>query len=144
MTSRSHSGKSSWRLCGSRSSSWYLALTSFPRNGCSASSFIDTHSHTHTPLIEAERPFLGKEVGTNDHDADLLPRRRQLDILERGLGAIYIGAETCKLGANNNGAKVRVHFLNSNQKERSCENLSQKGSKSKKDGQKHLLHYFAL
>jgi hypothetical protein len=76
------------------------------------------HPYTHTPwtspLNEAARPFLGKEVGANDHDADLLPRRCQLDILELDLSAISIGIETCNLGANNDDAEVRVHFLNSN------------------------------
>lgn len=47
---------------------------------------IYIHTLTHTtrhPLnkgMRHERSFLGKEVDTNDHNADLLSRRRQLDI----------------------------------------------------------------
>jgi hypothetical protein len=48
------------------------------------------------------------------------------------------GAEACNLGAMIHGAELRVHFLKSFQKGSTCENLSQKGLKSKKDG--HLLH----
>jgi hypothetical protein len=69
---------------------------------------------TEQGLNEVAGPFLGKEVGANDHGADLLPRRCQLDILELDLSAISIGIETCNLGANNDDAEVRVHFLNSN------------------------------
>ena len=58
--------------------------------------------------------FREKEVGTNDHGADLLPRRCQFSTSERDLGAIYIGAEMCNLGTNDDGAEVRVNFLNSN------------------------------
>lgn len=74
------------------------------------------------------------EVGTNDHGTDLLPRRCQLDIREQDFGAIYIGTETYNPGANSNDAEVRVYFLNSNQKERNCENLSKRVKKQKKDG----------
>jgi hypothetical protein len=42
------------------------------------------------------------------------------------------GAEACKLGAMIHGAELRVHFLKSFQKGSTCENLSQKGLKSKK------------
>jgi hypothetical protein len=38
------------------------------------------------------------------------------------------------LGANNNGAKRRFHFLKSYCQGRICENLSKKGLKNKKDG----------
>lgn len=48
------------------------------------------------------------EVGANDHGADLLPRRRQLDISEQDLGAIYVGVETCNVGTNNNSVELRV------------------------------------
>jgi hypothetical protein len=44
------------------------------------------------------------------------------------------GAEACKLGAMIHGAELRVHFLKSFQKGSTCENLSQKGLKNKKDG----------
>jgi hypothetical protein len=44
------------------------------------------------------------------------------------------GAEACNLGAMIHGAELRVHFLKSFQKGSTCENLSQKGLKSKKDG----------
>jgi hypothetical protein len=44
------------------------------------------------------------------------------------------GAEACNLGAMIHGAEFRVHFLKSFQKGSTCENLSQKGIKSKKDG----------
>jgi hypothetical protein len=44
------------------------------------------------------------------------------------------GAEACNLGAMIHGAELRVHFLKSFQKESTCENLSQKGPKSEKDG----------
>jgi hypothetical protein len=81
-----------------------------------------------------ERPFLGKEVDANDHDTDLLSRERQLDIPDQDISAIYIDAEMCNLGVNNNDTEVRVHFLNSYQKGCNCENLSQKGSIRKKDG----------
>jgi hypothetical protein len=42
------------------------------------------------------------------------------------------GAEACKLGAMIHGAELRVHFLKSFQKGSTCENLSQKGLKTKK------------
>jgi hypothetical protein len=42
------------------------------------------------------------------------------------------GAEACKLGAMIHGAELGVHFLKSFQKGSTCENLSQKGLKSKK------------
>jgi hypothetical protein len=45
------------------------------------------------------------------------------------------GAEACKLGAMIHGAELRVHFLKSFQKGCTCENLSQKGLKSKKVSQ---------
>jgi hypothetical protein len=44
------------------------------------------------------------------------------------------GAETCNLGAMIHGAELRVQFLKSFQKGSTCENLSQKGLKIKKDG----------
>jgi hypothetical protein len=44
------------------------------------------------------------------------------------------GAEACNLGAMIHGAELRVHFLKSFQKRSTCENLSQKGLKSKKVG----------
>jgi hypothetical protein len=44
------------------------------------------------------------------------------------------GAEACNLGVMIHGAELRVHFLKSFQKGSSCENLSQKGLKRKKDG----------
>jgi hypothetical protein len=44
------------------------------------------------------------------------------------------GAEACNLGAMIHGAELRVHFLKSFQKGSTCENLSQKGLKIKKDG----------
>jgi hypothetical protein len=44
------------------------------------------------------------------------------------------GAEACNLGAMIHGAELRVHFLKSFQKESTCENLSPKGLKSRKDG----------
>jgi hypothetical protein len=44
------------------------------------------------------------------------------------------GAEACNLDAMIHGAELRVHFLKSFQKGSTCENLSQKGLKSKKDG----------
>jgi hypothetical protein len=44
------------------------------------------------------------------------------------------GAEACNLGAMIHGAELRVHFLKSFQKRSTCENLSQKGLKIKKDG----------
>jgi hypothetical protein len=44
------------------------------------------------------------------------------------------GAEACNLGAMIHGAELRVHFLKSFQKGSTCENLSQKGLKNKKDG----------
>jgi hypothetical protein len=44
------------------------------------------------------------------------------------------GAEACKLGVMIHGAELRVHFLKSFQKGSTCENLSQKGLKNKKDG----------
>jgi hypothetical protein len=52
------------------------------------------------------------------------------------------GAEACNLGAMIHGAELRVHFLKSFQKESTCENLSQKGlkSKKKKKRQVELLH----
>jgi hypothetical protein len=48
------------------------------------------------------------------------------------------GAEACNLGAMIHGAELRVHFLKSFQKGSTCENLSQKGlkSKKKKDGRR--------
>jgi hypothetical protein len=46
------------------------------------------------------------------------------------------GAEACKLGAMSHGAELRVHFLKSFKKGSICENLSQKGLKIKKVGQK--------
>jgi hypothetical protein len=42
------------------------------------------------------------------------------------------GAEACNLGAMIHGAELMVHFLKSFQKGSTCENLSQKGLKSKK------------
>jgi hypothetical protein len=47
------------------------------------------------------------------------------------------GAEACNLSAMIHGAELRVHFLKSFQKRSTCENLSQKGLKSKKDGRLH-------
>jgi hypothetical protein len=47
------------------------------------------------------------------------------------------GAEACNLGAMIHGAELRVHFLKSFQKGCTCENLSQKGLKIKKDGGAH-------
>jgi hypothetical protein len=47
------------------------------------------------------------------------------------------GAEACKLRAMIHGAELRVHFLKSLQKGFTCENLSQKGLKSKKIGTTH-------
>jgi hypothetical protein len=44
------------------------------------------------------------------------------------------GAEACNLGAMIHDAELRVHFLKSFQKGSTCENLSQKGLKIKKDG----------
>jgi hypothetical protein len=44
------------------------------------------------------------------------------------------GTEACKLGAMIHDAELRVHFLKSFQKGSTCENLSQKGLKSKKVG----------
>jgi hypothetical protein len=44
------------------------------------------------------------------------------------------GAEACNLGAMIHGAELRVHFLKSFQKGSTCENLSEKGLKNKKDG----------
>jgi hypothetical protein len=44
------------------------------------------------------------------------------------------GAEACNLGAMIHGAELRVYFLKSFQKGSTCENLSQKGLKTKKDG----------
>jgi hypothetical protein len=44
------------------------------------------------------------------------------------------GAEACNLSAMIHGAELRVHFLKSFQKGSTCENLSQKGLKSKKVG----------
>jgi hypothetical protein len=46
------------------------------------------------------------------------------------------GAEACNLGAMIHGVELRVHFLKSFQKGSICENLSQKGLKRKKDGQR--------
>jgi hypothetical protein len=43
------------------------------------------------------------------------------------------GAEACNLGARIHGAELKVYFLKSFQKGSTCENLSQKGLKSKKD-----------
>jgi hypothetical protein len=76
--------------------------------------------------------FREKEVGTNDHGTDLLPRRCQFITSERDLSAIYIGAEMCNLGTNDDGAEVRVNFLNSNKKWCICDKLLQKGTKCKK------------
>jgi hypothetical protein len=56
------------------------------------------------------------EVGGNAHGAELWPRKRHICTVSRYFDIIYIGAETCNLDANNDGAEVRVHFLNSNQK----------------------------
>jgi hypothetical protein len=42
------------------------------------------------------------------------------------------GAEACNIGAMIHGAELRVHFLKSFQKGSTCENLSQKGLKTKK------------
>jgi hypothetical protein len=64
------------------------------------------------------------EVGVNAHGAELWLRKHHISTVSRYFGAIYIGAKTCNLGANNDGAEVRVHFLNSNQEERSYKNLS--------------------
>jgi hypothetical protein len=52
------------------------------------------------------------------------------------------GAEACKLGAMIHGAELRVHFLKSFQKGSTCENLSQKGLKSKKvaTNNSNILH----
>jgi hypothetical protein len=50
------------------------------------------------------------------------------------------GAEACKLGAMIHGAELRVHFLKSFQKGSTCENLSQKGLKSKKVGSATSSH----
>jgi hypothetical protein len=80
------------------------------------------------------------EVGANAHGAELWPRKHHICTMSRYFGAIYIGAETCNLGANNDGAEVRVHFLNSNLEGHSCENLSQKGPKSKKVGTPNHYH----
>jgi hypothetical protein len=44
------------------------------------------------------------------------------------------GAEACNLSAMIHSAELRVYFLKSFQKGSTCENLSQKGLKSKKDG----------
>jgi hypothetical protein len=39
------------------------------------------------------------------NDADLLPLRCQIDLLELDLGIIYISVETCDLDVNDNGVK---------------------------------------
>jgi hypothetical protein len=57
-----------------------------------------------------ERPFLGKEVDANDHGADMLSRGRQLDTPKQDLGTIYIDAETCNFGVNNNNAEVNIYL----------------------------------
>jgi hypothetical protein len=72
------------------------------------------------------------EVRANAHGAELWPRKRHICTVSRYFIAIYIGSETCKVGANNDDTEVRVHFLNSYQEGRSCENLSQKGQKAKR------------
>jgi hypothetical protein len=51
------------------------------------------------------------------------------------------GAEACNLGAMIHGAELKVHFLKSFQKGSTCENLSQKGLKSKKDGVPAFAHW---
>jgi hypothetical protein len=65
-----------------------------------------------------------------------LPRKRHVCVdanVDKDLGAKCSSAKTCNLGANNDGAKLRVHFLKSYSQGRVCENLSKKRLKNKKD-----------
>jgi hypothetical protein len=63
---------------------------------------------------EAERPFAGARGRRQYWRRWLMPRRHRIGAPERYHDAIYIGAETCNLSANSDGAEVRVNFLNSN------------------------------
>jgi hypothetical protein len=49
------------------------------------------------------------------------------------LGVVACGAEALYLGATVHGAELVVYFLNLSEKGRTCENLSPKGLKCKKD-----------
>ena len=52
------------------------------------------------------------------------------------LGAVDLGAETCKLGANCHGVEARVYFLKEYYQGRIYENLSKTGLKNKKFGKR--------
>jgi len=53
-------------------------------------------------------------------------------MLAQDLGAKTFGAETCKLGATNDDAEIRVEILKEYLQGYICEKLSKKGSKNKK------------
>jgi hypothetical protein len=50
-------------------------------------------------------------VGAKIYGADPLTRHRQLALHVSDIGANNIGAGTHKLGANDDGAELRVYFL---------------------------------
>jgi hypothetical protein len=59
-----------------------------------------------------------------------LPRKRHVYVdanVGKDFDAKCAGAKTCNLGANNDGAKLRVYFLKSFWQRCICENLSKKG-----------------
>jgi hypothetical protein len=53
-----------------------------------------------------------REVGVNYYSAEVWPRRRHINMLNKNLSVIYIGVETCKLDVNNDNVEIRTYFLN--------------------------------
>jgi hypothetical protein len=52
-----------------------------------------------------------QRVGAKIYGADPLTRQRQLGLHVRETGANTVGVGTHKLGAKDDGAELRVHFL---------------------------------
>jgi hypothetical protein len=74
-------------------------------------------------------------LGAADHGAEVNVKFTMYVVYHVvNLGAVARGTEALYLGATVHGAELGVHFLKSFQKERTCENLSQKGIKCKKTG----------
>ena len=74
----------------------------------------------------------GAKLGARIYGAKLLaklpPRLRR----SQDLGAKIYGAETCKLGATNDGAELRVQILKSYLQGHICEKIKNKAKKTKK------------
>jgi hypothetical protein len=78
--------------------------------------------------------YYGAKLGPSVLAPRSLPRKRHVCVdanVGKDLGTKCAGAKTCNLGANNDGAKLRVHFLKFYWHERICENLKKKAKKKR-------------